>query len=249
MKEKNEKLLGVIGGMGPLATQLFYKMIIENTEANCDQDHLNMIVFSHASMPDRTTAILQKDTDHLYEKLLEDAKSLENLGADYIAIPCNTSHYFIERIQQEISIPIINMVTETVKTIGVNKKVGILATDGTIKTELYQKACRQQGIIPVIPSFECQKLVMKIIYDGIKDGGEIDYEDFKTIEADLKKQGADCAIMACTELSCFKDIYKLGEHYIDAMNVLSERALEYCGKTLKQKPLEENNEEKCDDVK
>jgi len=235
MKEENEKLLGVIGGMGPLATQLFYKMIIENTEAHCDQDHLNMIVFSHASMPDRTDAILRNDTAHLYEKLLADAKSLEDLGVDFIAIPCNTSHYFVEKMQDEISIPIINMITETVKTIEINKKVGILATDGTIKTGLYQNACMQRGLVPLVPTLDSQKLVMKIIYEGIKDGGEIDFEDFKIIEDELKMQGCDCVIMACTELSCFKDRYQLGDYYIDAMNVLSKRALLYCGKELKQK--------------
>lgn len=234
MKESNEKLLGVMGGMGPLATQLFYKMIIEKNDAHCDQDHLNMIIFNHASMPDRTNAILKNDTEDLYKKLLADAKSLEALGVDYIAIPCNTSHYFVDDIQEEISVPIINMINETIEAIdqGVTK-VGILATDGTIKTGLYQKACEKAGFIPVIPSEECQRLVMKIIYDGIKDGGKIEMSDFETIDEQLKEEGCQCAIMACTELSCFKEIYEIGDYYMDAMNILAKKSLEYCGKKIK----------------
>src|SRR5665647_2961848 len=98
MKENKEKLLGVIGGMGPLATQLFYRMIIEKNDAHFDQHHLNMIILKHASMPDRTKAILKDDTEELYAKQLADAKALEELGVDFIAIPCNTSHYFVDSI-------------------------------------------------------------------------------------------------------------------------------------------------------
>lgn len=234
MKEENRKLLGVIGGMGPLATQLFYKMIIEKTEANCDQDHLNMIILNHASMPDRTQAILNENTEDLFDKLLKDAKILENLGADYISIPCNTSHYFVEKMQEQIKIPIINMIKETVGKIkGDNVKVGILATDGTIKTQLYQKECKDNGIIPIVPSIESQKLVMKIIYEGIKDGGNIDFDDFLTIDKELKEKGCQFAILACTELSCFKKEYNVGDFYIDSMEVLANVSLLLCDKKIR----------------
>lgn len=234
MKEKDEKLLGVIGGMGPLATQLFYRMLIEKTEAHCDQDHLDMIIFNHASMPDRTRAILAKDTGELFHKLLEDAKKLEGLGVDFIAIPCNTSHFFVEALQAEISVPIINMIQETVDSLEVGMdRIGILATDGTIQTELYQTACRKKGITPVIPSEAVQKLVMKIIYDGIKDGNPIDIKDFIAIDRELKSAGCQAAIMACTELSCFKEAHSIDSYYIDALDVLAKKSLEYCGKKTK----------------
>ncbi|MBK5246906.1 MAG: aspartate/glutamate racemase family protein, partial [Peptostreptococcaceae bacterium] len=199
-----------------------------------DQEHLNMIIFNHASMPDRTRAILMNQTEELYAKLLADAKLLEELGADYIAIPCNTSHLFVDRIQKEIKVPIINMIKETIGEIDKEvTKVGILATDGTIKTNLYQKACTKAGFIPVIPSEECQKLIMKIIYDGIKDGGEIEISDFDKIDKQLKAEGCNCAIMACTELSCFKETYDIGDYYMDAMSILAKKSLEYCGKKIK----------------
>ena len=92
MKEENGKILGVIGGMGPLATQLFYRMVIESTDAKKDQDHINMIILNHATMPDRTAAIMDGTIDKVLDKLAADAKYLEDGGATCIAIPYNTTH-------------------------------------------------------------------------------------------------------------------------------------------------------------
>ncbi len=90
--------LGVLGGMGPLATQLLYKMIIENTEASCDQEHIDMIILSHAKIPDRTAAIKSGNTKEVFHALLDDIIMLGKNGCTAIAIPCNTSHYFLSRI-------------------------------------------------------------------------------------------------------------------------------------------------------
>lgn len=238
MWDKSSKVLGVLGGMGPLATQLFYKKIIEKTEAKRDQEHLDMIILNHASMPDRTEAILGGFGEDLYKALLEDARRLVDNGAAVIAIPCNTSHLFVHRLQKEIPVPIINMIQETVLSLAKRsddiKDVGILATDGTLQSGLYQNACINAGIRPVVPSAEIQKLVMKIIYNGIKNGGEIDYNDFIAIEDELSANGCQAAIMACTELSCFKEIYGLPRYYIDAMEVLVERSIVACGKEVKK---------------
>lgn len=237
MWDQKYKILGILGGMGPLATQLFYKKIIERTDASCDQEHLDMIIFNHASMPDRTEAILSGRTEELYKTLLEDAKRLETNGVAAIAIPCNTSHLFVDKLQKELSIPVIHMIRETVKAIGESPKcinsVGILATDGTLNSGLYQKACVEAGIRPVVPSADTQRLVMKIIYDGIKNNGDIDYNDFITIEGELSANGCQAAVMACTELSCFKELYHLPDYYIDSMDVLVKRSIELCGKRVK----------------
>ncbi|WP_027398179.1 cysteate racemase [Anaerovorax odorimutans] len=237
-KDGKNKVLGVIGGMGPLATQLFYKMIIEKTEAHCDQDHLDIIIFSHATLPDRTKAIKQGKVDELFALLLEDAKALERNGANSIAIPCNTSHLLVDKLQQNINIKIIHMIRETMNKIASfhdlkDIKIGILATDGTISMKLYQNECKKFGITPIIPSKDNQKLVMKIIYDGIKNGGEIDFNDFKKIEEELLNNGCQGAILGCTELSCFKEKYNLPEYYIDAMAVLAEKSIESCDRKIK----------------
>lgn len=238
MWEKDHKILGVIGGMGPLATQLFYRQVIELTDAACDQDHVDMILFNHASMPDRTDAILSGNTEPLFLKLEEDAKKLEAYGASAIAIPCNTSHFFADRLQASVSIPIIHMIREAADYVAKREKkverVGILATDGTMKSGLYQDACLAAGVEPYVPSEKAQALVMKIIYEGIKGGNEIDYNDFIAIEGDLAANGCQAAIMACTELSCFKERYHLPNYFIDAMEVLAIRSIEACGKRVRK---------------
>ena len=237
MREIGQKVLGVIGGMGPLASQLFYKMVIDKTDAHCDQEHLNMIILNHATMPDRTAAIKSGDLEELYHKLLHDAKFLEVGGADYIAVPCNTSHVLIDRLQKNLKIPIINMIKEAAMSVycryGDDFKLGILATDGTIETKLYQKECKELGISTVVPSRENQAKVMKLIYNGIKDGNPIDMKDFQEIEKEMKAEGCKCVLMACTELSCFKQMNNLSDYYIDAMEVLAERSIVLCGKSLK----------------
>lgn len=238
MWKDTRKVLGVLGGMGPLATQLFYRMIIEKTDAKCDQEHLNMILLSHATMPDRTREIMEGRTDELLELLLADAKMLEANGAGVIAIPCNTSHVLLARLQEKIGIPIINMVEETVRQIAETRqgealRVAVLATDGTINTGLYQKALENEGITPVTPTPASQKLVMKIIYDGVKNGGTIDFGDFLTVQKEIFEQECQAAILACTELSCFREMYNLPGFYIDAMDVLTSRSILDCGGKIK----------------
>lgn len=236
----NEKgLLGVIGGMGPLATHKFYQMMIEKTDASCDQEHVDMIILSHATMPDRTKLILEGKTHELLDLLRKDAKMLEANGAAAIAIPCNTSHVILEELQEGVGVPIINMVRETVAEVAKSfqtegLKIAVLATDGTINTRLYQNELEKAGITPVIPSPDTQKLVMKIIYDGVKNGGEIDFADFQKIQEEIVDKNCQGAILACTELSCFKEVYSLPDYYIDSMGVLAERAIMACGRKIKE---------------
>ena len=103
------KKLGVIGGMGPEATSFYYARVIARTKAESDQEHINMIILSHATMPDRTQAILTGNKLPFLKAITQDARDLEMLGVENIAIPCNTSHYFLEDIQKSTSVPIINM--------------------------------------------------------------------------------------------------------------------------------------------
>ena len=236
--ENKGKILGVIGGMGPLATHLYYQMIIEKTDAQCDQEHVDMILLNHATIPDRTKAILSGKTEELLNILEKDAKMLEDNGATVISIPCNTSHVLIDQLQQNVNIPIINMVKETVKTISEkfecrDLKIGILATDGTINMGIYQDELKKAGITPVTPSEKMQKLVMKIIYDGIKNGGEIDFADFQKIQEELVEENCQGAILACTELSCFKEAYNIPDYYIDAMEVLVKESILACDRKVK----------------
>ena len=230
--------LGVIGGMGPLATELLYRRIIEKTDAKCDKEHIDMIILSHASMPDRTTAIKSGETHEVFKELLSDAKMLENNGVDAIAIPCNTSHFFWKPLQAEMDIPVINMVRKTVERIKANneniKKVGLLATDGTLYTGIYRQECEALGIECVYPDDETQKQVMNIIYNRIKAGDNGSPEDFAKIDEFMKKSGCEAAILACTELSCFAKIHSLDSFYVDALDILCEEAILMCGGKVKK---------------
>jgi len=233
MKKEEGKILGIIGGMGPLATNIFYKMLIDMTPAHKDQDHINMIILSHATMPDRTQAIESGDLSVLLMKLQEDATFLEKSGADFIAIPCNTSHVVMDDIQKTVSIPIVNMVRETIASLiedygCLNQKVGIMATDGTVDAEIFQKEMINRGLVPVVPNHENQKKLMHIIYDGVKAGLPVDSCDFEEVEQQLRDSGCKKIILACTELSCYAMENPISDIYVDAMEILARKVISLC---------------------
>ena len=188
-------MLGIIGGMGPMASAVFYDMISSKTDASCDQENLNLILLSHAGMPDRTRAILSKDEAQIEEvrsKLLADAIFLQNAGCTAIAVTCNTAHYFVNMIEGELDIPFIHLIRETAEAVASKfgaKKVAVLATDGTIETRLYQDELSKRGVIAFTPKAEVQALVMHEIYECIKSGKPADEEIWQKIEAYVKAEG------------------------------------------------------------
>ena len=237
MKERKEGILGVLGGMGPQATNTFYQRIIDRTQAETDQEHLRVLIWSDAKIPDRTAGILgtPDQAEAVYAALLAGAKLLEGAGCTVLAIPCNTSHYFVDRLQAQLHSPIIHMIRETVAAIQAmgKKTVGILATDGTVQTGIYQKELTAAGLTPVTLPERLQKTVMSIIYDEIKKGETGSREKFGEVDAWLRQAGCDCAILGCTELSVYRALHSLPPYYMDAMEVLAEQAILRCGKQLR----------------
>lgn len=237
MKERKEGILGVLGGMGPQATNTFYQRIIDRTQAEKDQEHLQVLIWSDAKIPDRTAGILAgpEAAEQVYQALLDGARLLERAGCTVLAIPCNTSHYFADRLQAQLKIPLIHMIRETVAAIQAmgKKTVGILATDGTVQTGIYQKELTAAGLTPVTLPERLQKTVMSIIYDEIKKGETGSREKFGEVDAWLRQAGCDCAILGCTELSVYRALHSLPPYYMDAMEVLAEQAILRCGKQLR----------------
>ena len=229
--------LGVLGGMGPQATNTFYQYVIDRTDAACDQEHVNALILSDSGMPDRTAAILGSDAakEEVFSRLLSDARLLEQAGCTVIAVPCNTSHFFLDEVQKHLNIPILHMIRETAKALAAQglRRPGILATDGTIQTGLYQKEFAAFGVEAVIPSPKAQDLVMSLIYDDVKAGRDGDPQKFAAIHKDLQAQGCDCGVLACTELSVFAAAHHLPPFYTDAMAVLAERSVEACRRPLR----------------
>ena len=228
--------LGVIGGLGPIATAHFMELVIRMTEAATDQEHLDMILYNRPSIPDRTGYILDPTKPNPLPEMIRVGNALARQGAKLIAIPCMTAHYFHADLTRYIEAPIVHAIHETaahLKKHGISR-VGIMATDGTIRSRLFQQELEKHGITPLIPGEEGQKCVMSVIYDDIKANRPAGMDKFELASRDLKDQGAQAIILGCTELSLVKRDYPIGAGYLDAMEVLAQTCVIRCGGKLKE---------------
>ncbi|RAP73497.1 aspartate racemase [Paenibacillus montanisoli] len=228
---EHKRRLGVLGGMGPKATSVFIDQIIESTVADRDQDHIDMVILNHASLPDRTHVILENCPEQFLRAIEKDIRLLEYAEVANIAIPCNTAHYYVNEMQQMTKIPIINMVEETMKVIheayGDDCKVGILATNGTLHSGIYSESARKYNMVPHLPSDPVQQQIMNIIYRDIKRGVQIDPKELESIIQHLiEDDGCQCIIIACTELSIIPLSGEAKQHCVDAMDVLVKKSIE-----------------------
>lgn len=231
------KLLGILGGLGPMSSAYLYKMITEHTKAECDQDHIDIVLNSRAATPDRTDYILGRSDDSPLPYMVEDARRLERYGADGIIIACNTAHYFIDEVRRAVSVPVPSIIYETVDFLKKSgfEKPGILATAGTVSAGSYQDKCRALGLDFALPSEDLQDTLMKLIYDCIKCGKPASAEDFLAVSDDLKAKGCDCLILGCTELSVLADQLSLKQNsrvlpLADSLEILACFSIGFCGK-------------------
>ena len=233
----DEKItLGVIGGLGPIATAHFMELVIRMTEAQTDQEHLDMVIYNRPSIPDRTSYILDQTRPNPLPEMIRVGNALARQGAKLIAIPCMTAHYLHRELTRYIEAPIVHAIHETavhLKKHGISK-VGIMATDGTIRSRLFQQELEKHGITPVIPGEEGQKCVMSVIYDDIKANRPADMDKFDLASRDLREKGAQAIILGCTELSLVKRDCPIGAGYLDAMEVLAQTCVIRCGGKLKE---------------
>lgn len=225
--------LGVLGGLGPASGVLFCDMLTRHTNAERDQDHLNFILSSRADTPDRTAFILGGSDSDPAPIMIREVERLVSAGADMIAIPCNTAHYFYERVQNAVSVPIINIIDLTVDFCSFTgaKRVGVLATEGTVSSGAYRTVIEGAGIEYVTCSSDEQKIINSIIYDEIKKGLPPSISDFKAIADSLCALGCDKLILGCTELSVLKRLLPPDERLVDSLEVLALSAIKLCGKT------------------
>lgn len=228
----NTNLLGILGGLGPMSGIYFCEMLTEHTQADRDQDHLNFILSSRATTPDRTDYILGRSSSAPLPAMLTEVQRLIRAGANLIAIPCNTAHYFYESIAQASSVPVINIIEQTVafcRFCGFHR-VGILATEGTIASGAYELVLQQANIDCRIPTPDDQMHISRMIYDQIKRGIAPDANTFYRIANHLLDQGCDTVILGCTELSLLKRDLKLGTDFTDSLEVLACAAIQLCQK-------------------
>ena len=226
------RLLGILGGLGPMASVYFCEMLISHTRALRDCDHINFLLSSRADTPDRSSFILGQSSDDPTGAMIEEAFRLERAGAEVIAIPCNTAHYFYDSICNEVSIPILNIIRETAKyckSVGATR-IAVLATEGTAASGAYQKFLDEYEIevLPLTP--DEQSVITHIIFDQIKSGAAPDLMNFLRVSNSLIARGAQMIILGCTELSLIKKQNPLPEYFIDSLELLALSAIVECGK-------------------
>lgn len=227
MKQK----LGIIGGLGPMASAQFLAQVTSMTDAQTDQQHIETVLYSRPSTPDRTAFLTGQSGESPLPVLLDSAKTLERFGCGVLCMPCMTAYSFYEPLCAELYGVLINPITESaqlLKNHGI-RKAGIMATDGTLHTGLFQRALTDAGIQPVIPDAANQRDVMHMIYNEVKSGKPADLERFHAAAHSMRVQGAECIILGCTELSVIKRQQEIGGGFLDAMEVLAARAIEACG--------------------
>ena len=230
------KTLGVIGGLGPMASAYFLQLLTQMSDAQTDQEHMEVLMYSKPAIPDRTKYIIGESDENPVPDMTMAGRKLKEMGADILAIPCITAHYFHKELEDEIGLPIIHAVEETASCLEEKRvtQAGILATDGTIQSGLFQKAFEHRGIEIILPEPESQKMVMEIIYRQIKAGKGVDLESFYRISEEMSGQGAQVILLACTELSLIKRDYDLQAGYLDVMEVLARKAVQSCNRVRKE---------------
>jgi len=223
------KTIGIMGGMGPMATVDLMKKIILATPASKDQEHIPMLVDNNSQIPDRTKAIMGQGASPAPE-MVKTAKRLMMAGADFIIIACNTAHYFLPEILPQISIPVLSIIDVTTNSALEKgfKSVGLLATTGTVSTGLYQKKLEASGIQCITPPTDKQHLIDDMIYQGVKANNEnYDTRAVKELLAEMQNAGAEAFILGCTEVPVAVSMYKLQGEFIDATDELAKAAIRF----------------------
>lgn len=228
------KVIGIIGGMGPMATADLFMKIIENTQAASDQEHLHVLIDNNTDIPDRTANILI-GSDAPLKPMAEAARRLEAQGADLLIMPCNTAHYFYEPLCRNTTLPVLNMPEITAEYCAEKglRCAALLATEGTIRSRIYDRFFAERGIRLLTPSQEGIKKLMHLIYDEVKAGKPAHPEVlWPELEA-LKNQGAEVFLLACTELPLV--FHEDDPHFCfaDPTRLLALAAIQAAGGTCK----------------
>lgn len=187
-------VLGILGGVGPLATAYFMELIINQTPVSKEQDHIPMIVYNDPQIPDRTAYILDRKAESPSPEMVNVARALQRSGADFIAIPCNTAHYFYDAISEAVTIPVLNILHETTQAVlrksGQGSTVGLLATEGTVASGVFQTYFENEGLSTLTPDPEDQEKLMALIYEGVKTNNPYDPQDLCDIAERLHSRAA-----------------------------------------------------------
>jgi aspartate racemase len=224
-----EKVIGVLGGLGPWATLDLFEKILRLTPAHRDQDHLRVIIDSNAKIPDRGPAILGGGEDPT-PALVATARNLERAGAEVLVIPCNTAHAFYDAVAASVSIPVLHIMKEVASALRAGRpevrRAGVLATEATVATRLYHRACEAVGVEVLTPDEPGQEAVTRAIY-AVKANaaGPADTAAVAQVARDLIARGAGAVILGCTELPLVLRSGDASVPLIDSTLVLAQAAI------------------------
>lgn len=220
-----EKIPGIIGGMGPEATIDLMQRIIANTPAIDDVDHIHCIVDNNPKIPSRMKAILTDNGEDPGPCMADMGKKLEEYGADFLVIPCNTAHHYYEDVARAVTIPVVHLIDLVVdQAVSQNpdmKRIGVLGSTTIVKTKLYEILFAKRGVEVIYPDDSVQEELFNVIKD-VKRGktGELVRQKFSEIGDHLITKDATLAILGCTELGIIASDLPIA--YIDAAEVLAK---------------------------
>lgn len=234
-----KKTIGILGGMGPMATADLFQKITALTDAAGDNGHIRVYIDSNASIPDRTAAILAGGEDPV-PAMADALRHLELCGADCVVMPCNTAHYFLPRLEPLTKLPFLSMIeaaAEACRTRFPGKTVGILATTGTLSAGLYQEALAAAGVPFLVPDRGEREALMEVIYRGVKAGAPPSQyrEAFCSVTEGMMNRGAACFLLACTELPLAVRELGLDLPCVDPTEELAKAAIRFCGYGVREK--------------
>lgn len=223
------KKLGILGGMRPMATVDFMKRVVEKSPAASDQEHIPMIISNNPLTPDRTTCILDNGDDPI-DVMMHDLQDLKSSGATKVVVPCNTAHYWIDKLS-DVHLSFISIIDSVIDEVCRRKmqNIGILATDATLKAKIYERSIESEGKHAILPTPEQQQDVMA----GIKAVKAGDIERGRALMEpvfdSLLEQGADGVILGCTEIplafDAFSDEKKAKS--LDSLDLLADECVKY----------------------
>lgn len=223
---RRKPIVGILGGMGPEATLDLMRRVIAATPAQDDADHIHMLIDNNPAVPSRIAALIEETGPSPAPELVRMACGLAAGGADMLAMPCNTAHYYAGEVAASVAIPFLDMVALTteriVKTVPAGAKVGMLASTAVLKIGLYESALARHGLDLQLPAR--QDALMAVIL-AIKSGdtGKGQRDELAAIADELVQSGADILLVACTELSILAGSIPKTVPVIDALDVLAEK--------------------------
>lgn len=228
--------LGIIGGMGPFASAELYNKILCKTLAERDDEHLHIIIDSNNNIPDRTAGILGRGPSPL-PMLIESGKRLKGMGAELLALPCFSSHFYLNALQEELGIPIVSMIDASVaylKRTDISSVV-LLQTEGLAQSGIFEQALKSEKISVILPDKDDMILLMDLIYSGVKaNRSDYDVRPFIDFCDRAMKSGASHFLLGCTELPIAFSRYKINYPTVDTISVYAEALILKSAARLKQ---------------